>query len=110
MSSQNFDKAFKHETRNLIDESAKGKLPEIYYRDTEIDQAISLFAQKKSVLLFGEQGAGKTAIVYGIAHARRKQRMGGIRQLSTTVPLVGTKYIGEWQTKLTRIVEATTLL
>ena len=101
-----YNNAFKQETRNLVNESTKGTLPDVYYRDTEIERLLSLLDQNKSVLVQGPQGVGKTAVIYGVAHAMRKRKKGGLRQLSTTVPLVGTKYIGEWQTKLTRIVEA----
>ncbi len=106
MTDQPFGNAFKQETRNLVRESSKGSLPKIYYREAEVEQAISLFDQKKSVLLHGPQGVGKTAIIYGIAHAQKEQKKGRIHELSTTTPLVGTRYIGEWQTKLSRIIEA----
>ena len=106
MIDQSYKNAFKQETRNLVHESAKGTLPGIFHRDAEIQQVLSLLDQKRSVLIKGPQGVGKTAVIYGAAHAMRKRKRGNIRQLSTTVPLVGTKYIGEWQTKLTNIVEA----
>jgi len=106
MSNQSYNSAFKQETRDLVGDSAKGTLPDVCFRDAEIEQVLSLLGQNRSVLINGPQGVGKTAIIYGVADAIRKRKSGSIRQLSTSVPLVGTKYIGEWQTKLTRIVEA----
>ena len=61
-------------------------------------------ARKRSLLLVGPPGVGKSAVVDGIARRLKKEIGTGIRRLNTTQILSGTRYIGDWQTKLTQLM------
>src|SRR5207302_709121 len=60
----------------------------------------------RSVLLVGPTGVGKTAILHGVACAMAADRHGLLYEISTAQLLSGTRYIGEWQTKVTAVARA----
>ena len=101
-----YKKAFEQEGRELGISATSGGQRAPLFRDEEIELLLSLLDRRRSVLLTGPEGVGKTLVVY--AAARRLRQNGGrrIREFSTIQLLAGTKYIGEWQTKLTSIIKA----
>ncbi len=101
-----FTNALTQEGRDLgaFTTSRRYRLP--LFREEETERILAILQRRRSVLLVGPEGAGKTAVVYGVAHALKQQGGRAIREFSTIQLLAGTKYIGEWQTKLTSIVRA----
>ncbi len=59
-----------------------------------------------SVILVGEAGVGKTAVVHELTR-RLMVKQPGCAVLETSTPelMVGTKYIGEWETKLRDLID-----
>jgi ATP-dependent Clp protease ATP-binding subunit ClpC len=61
----------------------------------------------RAVVLLGEAGSGKTAVVYELAHRLRAEpNPWHVLRVTPTEFLTNTKYTGEWETKLSRLVEA----
>jgi len=54
--------------RDLTLLAANKKLPKPSHRDTLIDQALTSLERKRSVLLLGAEGVGKSAILHGVVH------------------------------------------
>ena len=103
--------------RDLTKEAQDGKLGPVVGRRKEILAVIQTLARrsKNNPVLIGEPGVGKTAIVEAIAirivegkdpHVLSAKR---IVELSMGALTAGTKYRGEFEERLTRIIkEATT--
>ncbi|MCB9779371.1 MAG: AAA family ATPase [Alphaproteobacteria bacterium] len=103
--------------RDLSREAGAGTLTRPRFRDEEVARVLSLLDQGRSVLLVGEAGVGKTAVIHGLVHAvaersggRSDARAGGrvarVIELSTATLMAGTRYLGEWQTKVRAVAEA----
>ncbi|MBU1692412.1 MAG: ATP-dependent Clp protease ATP-binding subunit [Verrucomicrobia bacterium] len=99
--------------RDLTKEAAEGKLGPFIGRRKEILRVIQTLARrsKNNPVLVGEAGVGKTAIVEAVAvraSAGKDARiLGGKRivELSMTSLVGGTKCRGEFEERLTRIIE-----
>ncbi|MEL6179080.1 MAG: AAA family ATPase, partial [Myxococcota bacterium] len=82
-------------------------LDRAFERTAEVDNLHKILLKEgnSSVILVGEAGIGKTAIIHELA--RRVSAEGQYTVLETSTPelMVGTKYIGEWETKLRDLVE-----
>jgi ATP-dependent Clp protease ATP-binding subunit ClpC len=92
------------EGQDLV-EAAKGlRLP--HYREHEIETVFAALSNKRSVLLVGPPGVGKTAVLHGIADRLGKETTTGLRRLTTAQMISGTRYLGEWQSKLTHLLAA----
>lgn len=98
---------------NLTDAAAKGELDPVIGRASEVEDVLRVLSRRKknSVLLVGEAGCGKTAIVEGLA-----QRLIGndvpdllsgkqIFALDVTGLLSGTRYRGDFEEKMKKVVE-----
>jgi ATP-dependent Clp protease ATP-binding subunit ClpC len=90
------------EGQNLI-EAAPGFAP-TYFRDHEIASVFDALCKNRSVLLVGPSGVGKTAVLQGVARRLADATAIGLRRFTTTQIISGTKYLGEWQSKLTRLM------
>ncbi len=101
----NYEDALDETGVNLVREADQGRLRPIRFRRQEIHQVLSLLDRGLSVLITGPAGAGKTAVIHGVAQAMHDRGEGGIRQLSTAQVMSGTRWIGEWQTKLDAMIE-----
>ncbi len=83
------------------------ELDQAFERDREVDDLWRLLRKEgnRSVVLVGETGVGKTAIIHALTR-RIAQEDPSCAVLETSTPelMVGTKYIGEWETKLHDLV------
>ncbi|WP_308282738.1 ATP-dependent Clp protease ATP-binding subunit [Pseudonocardia nigra] len=99
--------------RDLTAAAAQGRLDPVIGRDAEVEQVIEVLARrtKNNAVLLGDPGVGKTAIVEGIAQrvsdgevpaALRNVR---VVALDLAGMLAGTKYRGEFEARLTGVID-----
>lgn len=81
-------------------------------RDEEInDLELILISPKKSPILLGEAGVGKTAVAEGLAWLLQQGKVPNllkkkeIYKLTTTSLLSGTKYVGEMEERIRQLME-----
>jgi ATP-dependent Clp protease ATP-binding subunit ClpC len=99
-------------SRDLTGLARAGKLDPVIGRRKEIDRAVRILARrtKNNPVLVGEPGVGKTAIVEGLAHLLSSgdvpEALAGRRILSLDMGAVvaGTKYRGEFEERLKKII------
>ncbi|MGB8265134.1 MAG: ATP-dependent Clp protease ATP-binding subunit [Candidatus Velthaea sp.] len=100
-------------SRDLTAMAKAGTLDPVIGRDDEVERVISILARrsKNNPVLIGEPGVGKTAIVEGLAQRIAAGNVPAIlrdkRVLSLSLgPLVaGTKYRGEFEGRVKRILD-----
>jgi ATP-dependent Clp protease ATP-binding subunit ClpC len=97
-----YEGAFR-EGRDLTAESV-GFVPPLFRGElaTKIVQAL---ARGRSVLLVGASGVGKTRVVHEVASRMRQSGRAKIIEFSVAQLLSGTKYLGEWESKATQIID-----
>ncbi|MFH1639515.1 MAG: ATP-dependent Clp protease ATP-binding subunit [Chloroflexota bacterium] len=90
-----------------------GKLDPVIGRNKEIERVTQILSRrtKNNPALIGEPGVGKTAIVEGLAHriiaGDVPETLEGKRLITLDMPMVvaGTKYRGEFEERLKKIIE-----
>lgn len=99
--------------RNLTKLAQQGKLDPVIGRDLEVERVMQVLArrQKNNPLILGDPGVGKTAIVEGLAQLissgnvpdmlRNKQ----IWTLDVAALVAGSKYRGEFEDRLKKVIE-----
>jgi ATP-dependent Clp protease ATP-binding subunit ClpC len=100
-------------SENISKEAVEGKLDPVIGRDQEIHEVIKVLARrgKNNPVLIGEPGVGKTAVAEGLAQLILTEKapdfLDGhlIMALDLGSILAGTKYRGEFEERLKRIVE-----
>ncbi len=98
--------------RDLTQEAREGKLGPIIGRRQELLQVIQTLVRrtKNNPVLVGEAGVGKTAIVEAlairVAEGKDQDLLGGKRIIELNIGslVAGTKYRGEFEERLTRII------
>lgn len=98
---------------NLNEEAKLSNLDPVIGRDKEIENIIEILARKNknNPLLIGEAGVGKTAIVEELARKIEKKEVPNflygttIYNLNIGSLIAGTKYRGEFEEKLTKIIK-----
>ncbi|MBI3410010.1 MAG: AAA family ATPase [Planctomycetes bacterium] len=94
----------------LTAEAEKGQLPRGYCLDEAVESVLTMLdgGPPRAVVLVGESGAGKTALVHEITHRllRDPRRPGYVLRMAPQDFLAGTKYIGEWETKVRNVINA----
>ncbi|MCA8988316.1 MAG: AAA family ATPase [Planctomycetaceae bacterium] len=92
----------------LTDGKILENLPRAYERGSIVQDLLTNLTQDggRCVTLTGSSGTGKTAIVYELAHQLAALDTGwSMVQITPTEFLKGTKYLGEWETQLSRVIE-----
>ena len=107
------NKTLKEFTRDLTADARAGKLDPVIGRDEEIQRVIQILSRrtKNNPCLIGEPGVGKTAIAEGLA---RKIVLGDvpddlldkkILSLDLSGMVAGTKYRGEFEERIKKVME-----
>ncbi len=99
-------------TRDLTNEASEGRLDPLIGRENEIERLIEILCRrtKNNPVLIGESGVGKTAIIEGLAQRivdrqvptfLEKKR---ILSLDLSLVVAGTKYRGQFEERLKKIM------
>jgi ATP-dependent Clp protease ATP-binding subunit ClpB len=98
--------------RNINEEVKKGKIDPVIGRDDEIRKIVQILARKtkNNVILIGEPGVGKTAILEGLAERIVKNDVPltlkdkTIYELDMGALVAGAKYRGEFEERLKAVL------
>ena len=98
--------------RNINEQVKKGKVDPVIGRDEEIRKIIEILARKtkNNVILLGEPGVGKTAIIEGLAERIVKDDVPNtlkdktIYELDMGALVAGAKYRGEFEERLKAVL------
>lgn len=104
--------------RNLNRKAAQSDIDPLIGREEEVEKAIQIFSRKKknNPLLVGEPGTGKTAIVEGMALLISKGQVPKVMantviySLDLGALVAGTKYRGDFEERLTKIIKAMNMI
>jgi len=99
---------------NLTDMARQDRLEPLIGRDHELDEMIAVLARrfKANVLMVGDPGVGKTAIIEGLAQRMAQNQVPEflrdheVWSLEIGNLLAGSKYRGEFEEKLKQVIQA----
>nr|YP_009326971.1 ATP-dependent clp protease ATP-binding subunit [Pleurocladia lacustris]ANS57516.1 ATP-dependent clp protease ATP-binding subunit [Pleurocladia lacustris] len=100
-------------TTDLTESAERAKIDPVVGRENEIERVIQIISRrrKNNPILIGEPGVGKTAVAEGLAQRIVQREVPSELQdyrvfvLDITLLLAGTKYRGEFEERLKRIVQ-----
>ena len=103
-------------SRDLTKLASEGKLDNVVGREKEIERAVQILSRrsKNNPCLIGEPGVGKTAIVEGIACKMHSRQLSGnllgkrLVSVDLASMVAGTKYRGEFEERLKKILDEVT--
>ncbi|HEX4999071.1 MAG TPA: AAA family ATPase [Terriglobia bacterium] len=88
----------------------KGALPRAYEVDDDCEAIVTRLRQSppRSMALLGPAGVGKSALVNELTYRLAQPENGGWRvlRMSPTDFMAGTKYLGEWESKVRNLIDA----
>ena len=92
---------------DMTTDAEEGRLTRAFGVEATCDELekVLLKGSVRAAVLLGDAGVGKTAIVQELVH-RIRARGYRVLRFSPVELLAGTKYLGEWQTKLNDMVRA----
>ena len=99
--------------RDLTELAAKGQLDPVVGRVPELERVVQILCRrtKNNAALVGEAGVGKTAVVEGLALAITAGRVPAamlnkrIFSLDLTLLVAGTKYRGQFEERIKRVID-----
>jgi ATP-dependent Clp protease ATP-binding subunit ClpA len=111
---QQADEILEEYCTNLTKLATQDRLEPVIGRDTEIEEMVTVLARrfKANVLMVGDPGVGKTAIVDGLAQRIAKNEVPEflkgheVWSLEIGSLLAGSKYRGEFEEKLKDVIKA----
>lgn len=93
----------------LTQEAEKGELPRAYHADKAIDAVLKYLhgPAPRAVVLVGESGTGKTAVVQELTHRlMHAAEPWLVLRMTPQDFMAQTRYLGEWETRVRNVVEA----
>lgn len=94
----------------LSQEAEKGALPRAFGADRAIDAVLKILKgpAPRAVVLVGEPGTGKTAVVNELVHRLLHDPEGPwlVLRMSPQDFMAQTRFLGEWETRVRNVVEA----
>ncbi len=101
---------------DLTAKAAEGKLDPMIGRAKELERVVTIVSRrtKNNPVLIGEPGVGKTAIVEGLALAITREEVPDhlldkrVVQLDMAAMIAGTKYRGEFEERLKKVINEVT--
>ena len=115
MGSEDDDREYSLEeyTTNLTDQAKEGRLDPVVGRVKEIERVVQILVRRKknNPVLIGEPGVGKTAVAEGLAQRIIQRDVPDILEekeivsLDIGLLLAGTKYRGEFEDRIKRVME-----
>ncbi len=102
MATKNYDHALGES--NELTASARSRAP-IEFRGDILAAVLKALGAKRSVLLVGPTGVGKTTIVHALAQHLKQSGPRKLYEFATVQLLSGTVYLGEWQSKVSAIFD-----
>lgn len=98
---------------DLVEQARQGKLDPVIGRHKEVERMVTIVSRrrKNNPLLIGEPGVGKTAIVEGLAARIATRNVpdhlceARIIQLDLAAIIAGTKYRGEFEERLKKLID-----